>query len=70
MFSYLLGIIKKFGDSPVGDDWYVMIPTSEADTVRKLMQELVDSPEGEWLGFELEPLMNSTSFVLVLKGRY
>ena len=70
MLNYVFDIIEKFGNSTIGDDWYLLIPADEADGVEKALAEFVDSADGEWLAYDMQPIINNTGYVLRLTSAY
>lgn len=70
MLNYVFDIIEKFGTATIDDDWYLLIPTNEADGIEKALREFVNSADGEWLAYDMQPIMNSTNYVLRLCAKY
>lgn len=70
MLNYVFDIIEKFGNSTIGDDWYLLVPANEVDGIEKALTEFVDSTDGEWLAYDIQPIMNNTGYVLRLTSAY
>lgn len=70
MLNYVFDIIEKFGNSTIGDDWYLLIPANEADGIEKSLREFVNSADGEWLAYDIQPIMNNTGYILRLTSAY
>lgn len=70
MLNYVFNTIEKFGNSTVGDDWYILVPANEADGIEEALREFVNTTDGEWLGYDMQPLVNDTNYVLRLYSAY
>ena len=70
MLNYIFDMIEKFGNSTIGDDWYLLIPADEADGVEKALMNFVDGADGEWLGYDMQPIINHTGYILRLYSAY
>ena len=64
-------VVKEFGDSTVGRDWYFIIGKSEADGIKEWLDRYVYTIEGEWLDYDLqEPLNETEVYILRLSLRW
>lgn len=70
MINYVFDIIEKFGNSTVGDDWYLLVPANEVDGIEQALSEFVNDADGEWLAFDMQPIMNDTGYILRLYSAY
>ena len=70
MINYVFDIIEKFGNSTVGDDWYLLVPANEADGIEQALSEFVSDADGEWLAFDMQPIINDTGYILRLYSAY
>ena len=70
MLNYVFNIIEKFGNATIGEDWYLLIPANEVDGIEHALNEFVNTADGEWLGYDIQQIINDTSCILRLYSVY
>ena len=68
MLDYIMQMVEKFGNSNDDDDWYFLIPSKEADGVKRGLREYVEKQNGDWLYYDIQPLMNDIGWILRLSA--
>ena len=66
MIDYVMQMVEKFGSSKDEDDWYFLIPSNDVEEVKQGLNEYVNLADGDWLYYDIQPLMNNTGWVLRL----
>lgn len=66
MLDYVFNVIGKFGSSVVEDDLYLLIPSNEVDGIEKALMEFTREADGDWLSFDIQPIVNHTDYILRL----
>lgn len=65
MVNYVLNMVEKFGNS-TNDEWYILVPSSEVDGISEALADYVSKEELDWLEYDIQPLMNSTDYIVRL----
>ena len=65
MVNYVLNMVKKYGNSN-NDEWYILVPASEVDGIDQALADYVSKEELDWLQYDIQPLMNSTEYIVRL----
>ena len=66
MLDYIMQMVEKFGNSNDDDDWYFLIPANEVDGIKRGLREYVEKQNGDWLYYDMQPLMNDIGWILRL----
>ena len=67
MLEDIKNAVKKFGETAHGTQWYFIIKKEFADGIVKWLNQYINSADGDWLDYDLQPVQNEEfAYILIL----
>lgn len=65
MIDYVIQMVEKFASSN-DYEWCILVPASEVDGIDQALEDYVNEQESDWLGYDIQPLINSADYIVRL----
>ena len=59
--------VKQYSNDCNDDPYFIIVPKKEVDGIREWLENYINTNEGSWLWYDLQPALNTSEYyVLVL----